>query len=240
MRNPDWLRDEIILALDLYFDPERGPIEIDNPKIVALSQLLRGLPLFKKRPNKKTFRNTNGVKLKLSNFKAIDPLYKGKGMGAYSTLDKVVFEEFSTNIPLLRVVAEQIKQAASDPEIVRAIYAVEDDELSETDSVMEGQVLYKLHKTRERNTKLVAQKKKQVLAKTGALKCEACDFDFSKFYGALGEGFIECHHLVPLSSYRLNNRTQLKDLALLCSNCHRMIHRNLSATSIEKFRALWR
>lgn len=59
------------------------------------------------------------------------------------------------------------------------------------------------------------------------LKCQVCGFDFGKTYGALGEGFIEVHHKKPLHNLngeeiKINPKT---DLACLCSNCHRMIHR---------------
>ena len=46
MRNPKWHRDEIILALDLYFDKDLGTISSKNPKIIALSELLNKLPIF--------------------------------------------------------------------------------------------------------------------------------------------------------------------------------------------------
>ena len=56
------------------------------------------------------------------------------------------------------------------------------------------------------------------------LKCEVCGFDFEKVYGQLGAGYIEVHHKKPVSDgvriTDLNN-----DLVMLCSNCHRMIHR---------------
>lgn len=35
MRNPKWHRDEIILALNLYFDQERGSIDGKNEKLIA-------------------------------------------------------------------------------------------------------------------------------------------------------------------------------------------------------------
>ena len=75
MKNPPWHRDEIILALDLYFGPSLGPIDDKNPKIIALSELLNKLPIFEAKPNQETFRNANGVTLKLSNFLALDPDY---------------------------------------------------------------------------------------------------------------------------------------------------------------------
>ncbi len=36
MRNPKWERDEVILALNLYFDKNRGTFESNNPKIIEL------------------------------------------------------------------------------------------------------------------------------------------------------------------------------------------------------------
>ena len=58
-------------------------------------------------------------------------------------------------------------------------------------------------------------------------KCMVCGFDFNEKYGEIGEGYIEVHHRTMLSS--LTNETEIdpnKDLVVVCSNCHRMIHRN--------------
>lgn len=239
MRNPKWHRDEIILALDLYFDKELGPIDSGNPKIIALSELLNRLPIFDHKPDQQTFRNPNGVTLKLSNFKALDPNYEGKGMEAYSKLDKEVFEEFSTNLKLLHQIANEIRQISDNPELSNEVSKIENDETNETDSVKEGQVLYKLHKVRERDRKIIDAKKKKVLKDKGELKCEACDFDFEKTYGEMGKGYIECHHLIPLSNFQVNKETKLDDLALLCSNCHRMIHKDLSIKTITEFKSKW-
>ncbi len=69
----------------------------------------------------------------------------------------------------------------------------------------------------------------------GELTCEACGFDFEKAYGSLGKGYIECHHLIPLSNFDSKKETKMEDLALLCSNCHRMIHKDLGLCTIESF-----
>jgi 5-methylcytosine-specific restriction enzyme A len=71
-------------------------------------------------------------------------------------------------------------------------------------------------------------------------QCVACGFDFGQAYGERGEGYIEIHHLVPLADvdedHEVNPET---DLAPVCSNCHRMIHRRRDDTlSIEKLRKL--
>ena len=239
MRNPKWHRDEIILALDLYFDKELGPMDSGNPKIIALSELLNRLPIFDYKPDQQTFRNPNGVTLKLSNFKALDPNYEGKGMERYSKLDKEVFEEFSSDIKLVHQIANEIRQISDNPQLSDEVSKIENDETSETDSVKEGQVLYKLHKVRERDRKIIEAKKKKVLRDVGELKCEACDFNFEKTYGELGKGYIECHHIIPLSNFQVNKETKLEDLALLCSNCHRMIHKDSNITTIKEFKSRW-
>ena len=67
--------------------------------------------------------------------------------------------------------------------------------------------------------------------------CQACDLDFVKRYGAIGQGFIEAHHLKPISE--LEEGVPVKyDVPLLqsCSNCHRMIHRTEDASDLEGFK----
>ncbi|MDG2535249.1 HNH endonuclease [Sphingomonas sp. HITSZ_GF] len=70
-------------------------------------------------------------------------------------------------------------------------------------------------------------------------KCTACGFDFEAAYGEWGAGFCEVHHLSPLGkaeNARLTN--PLYDLAVVCANCHRMIHRRRGVTlSIAELRA---
>lgn len=55
-------------------------------------------------------------------------------------------------------------------------------------------------------------------------------FDFATQYPSrLGEGFIEVHHLSPLSTQDEPRKTTLDDLLVVCANCHRMIHRTKDA-----------
>lgn len=238
MKNPKWHRDEIILALDLYFDPNRGSVDARNPKIIALSQLINKLPLFSERPDAERFRNPNGVSLKLSNFLAIDPDHKGKGMDGGSKLDEIVFKEFRYDRQRLHQIAEQIKQVANDNQLSLQLHKIEDDENTVADAVHEGQVLYKLHKYRERNAKIVGAKKKAVLKTTGKLACEVCEFDFFDTYGELGKGFIECHHTKPIATYEVGAKTKLGDLATVCANCHRMLHRKIDYLTIRELKEL--
>ncbi|WP_296311004.1 HNH endonuclease [Winogradskyella sp. UBA3174] len=68
--------------------------------------------------------------------------------------------------------------------------------------------------------------------KIHGLKCSACGFNFQNFYGDWGKGFIEVHHIQPLSENKgkeieTNPKT---DLEVLCANCHRMVHRKKGIT----------
>ncbi|MEO6613784.1 MAG: HNH endonuclease [Chitinophagaceae bacterium] len=238
MRNPKWHRDEIILALDLYFSSNRGSIDSGNPKIIEVSKILNELPLFPERPDEEKFRNPNGVTLKLSNFKHFDPDYEGMGMKSGSKLDKIVFDEFRHNREKLKAIAAEIKKITKDPVLKGKIYAIEDDEQTKNDAVMEGQVLYKLHKVRERDGSIAQSKKDQVWIRTGKLACEACVFEFEGYYGDIGKGYIECHHRTPLAYFKVATKTTLEDLALVCANCHRMLHRRIDTISVEDLKMM--
>jgi 5-methylcytosine-specific restriction endonuclease McrA len=100
----------------------------------------------------------------------------------------------------------------------------------------EGKKKYRLHLVKERNKKNVKLKKAQVKKQTGLLLCEACNFDFNDQYGDLGSDFCEVHHTVPLSQLSPSDQTFLDDLAILCSNCHRMIHKTNPMMSVKDFR----
>src|SRR5258708_4081328 len=128
MRNPKWHRDEIILALDLYFSPTRGSLDAKNPNIIELSKILNSLPLFYNKPDEEKFRNPNGVTLKLSNFLPFDPNYTGKGMTSGSKLDKEIFYEFQNKKDELRSIASEIRKVVADEDLKRKIYTIEEDD----------------------------------------------------------------------------------------------------------------
>jgi 5-methylcytosine-specific restriction endonuclease McrA len=88
----------------------------------------------------------------------------------------------------------------------------------------------------ERDRGLVERKKREVLGAEGRLACEVCRFDFS-VYKKLGEEFCEVHHLHPLSKTNAEVHTSLSDLAVVCANCHRMVHRGGQSRSLTKVRA---
>lgn len=105
-----------------------------------------------------------------------------------------------------------------------------------SEPVKEGNKLIQEHFFRERDLKIIKAKKNQVLVHTGAIKCEVCEFDYSETYGPRGHNYIEVHHKKPISEYKANDLTKLSDLSVLCSSCHRMIHRCQPWLTIEELK----
>ena len=101
-------------------------------------------------------------------------------------------------------------------------------------------MLTRQHRFRERNREIVRKKKADVLRKHSRLCCEVCQFDFEGRYGERGAGFIECHHTKPLHTLREGEKTKMADLALVCANCHRMIHAKREWLTVEALRAMLR
>ena len=66
--------------------------------------------------------------------------------------------------------------------------------------------------------------------------CQACGFDFVRHYGELGREFIEAHHLTPLHLLpegKVVSLDPLTDFAVLCANCHRMVHRGKDVLPVD-------
>jgi len=93
----------------------------------------------------------------------------------------------------------------------------------------EGLIRETLVQQRSREAKLRTAKLHAALAANGGrLVCEVpeCGFDFFERYGKIGEGFAHVHHRQSLSLSGEDGRTNtLDDLAIVCANCHAMIHR---------------
>lgn len=103
----------------------------------------------------------------------------------------------------------------------------------------EGRLVERRHLARERNLVLINHAKKRALEASGHLCCACCGFDFKRAYGEVGEGFIEAHHIKPLSTLTSDTTvTTVEDIVLVCSNCHRMLHRRRPWLGIDQLRTL--
>lgn len=108
-------------------------------------------------------------------------------------------------------------------------------------SVSEGKRIIKYHYSRERNRNIIKHAISQAKRDFGKIVCEICDFDFEQRYGKRGKDFIEGHHKKPISEFTdTGGITNIEDIALVCSNCHRMIHRVLPWLSVDEMKGIIR
>jgi 5-methylcytosine-specific restriction protein A len=225
-----WLQDELILALDLYF--QKGP----NPGKEAareLSEVLRSIPVEQELTAEPGFRSPQSVTYKLQNFVAIDPSRATSGFSHGGRGDQAVWDEFADDPDQLHAVALAIRANLGGLSKTEA----EEEEESVTEAE-EGRILTQVHRKRERSEKLRRAKKKAVKEETGRLACEACDVDLGERYGPRADGFIECHHVVPLHTLQPGQKTRIEDLALLCPNCHRVLHLRRPWLTVAELREL--
>lgn len=214
--NPNWTRDEVILALDLYFDCKGNVPGQSDPRVVALSALLRAFPHHSVAARRESFRNPDGVAFKLQNLRQVAT---GKGLGNVSRTDRAIWEELGHDPKRTKKLAALIQTGV---EVVRG----EKEESNNDDVFAEGKVVTETHLRRERNPKL----RKLLLDQrrtAGSLCCDICRTAPASHEATLHEAIFEAHHIVPLAAGQERN-TKVKDLALVCANCHRMIHRAIA------------
>jgi 5-methylcytosine-specific restriction protein A len=217
-RAPDWAWEEIVLACDLVVENGWQQLGADNPQVIELPQLLQKIDIHPIEVRGEKFRNPNGVGHKTGDIVTARPGYPGRRKnGGRRTGD--IAAQFDRDYEAMHALAESIRSSVAAGE--QADFPR--DVGYENESEIEGRYLLRLHAYRERNPALRRKKINSVLAAGGALACEVCEFDFAQKYGERGRGYIECHHKVPLHVGGEKPRS-IKDLALLCSNCHRMIH----------------
>lgn len=220
-RSPDWTRDEIILACDLAMANGWKRLEFNDSRVIALSALLQTMPIHPEEERTELFRNPNGVARKTADITSRHPDYQGKPTNG-NALDVEVLNDFLARPAEMAGVAQHIRDGLTTGEFQKLPPGPEEED---DYSAPEGRLLIRRHKSRERDKRLRKRKIDAALRQGNRLACEACGFDFEATYGPRGAGFIECHHVVPLHEAG-EGRTKLSDLALICANCHRMIHRH--------------
>lgn len=90
----NWVRDELILAINLYLKISFGRINTTSPEVKHLANLLGRTP--------------GSISFKLSNFASIDPTLDRIGSSHYSKLDVSVWNEFFDNWEQLVFESEEL------------------------------------------------------------------------------------------------------------------------------------
>ena len=211
--NPKWTRDETLVALDLFY--RFGALDRSKSEVVQLSDLLRRASSVPHNERKPSFRNADGVALKMQNLlSAMDP---SRGLSS-SLMDKAVVVEFpESKKNELHQIALVIRAAMeTDPE---------PGTLDAEEVFIEGEYLTVRHRQRDRRLRSRLLQKHN----HAALVCEMCGFTpRSNIERTFQESYFEAHHRLPLAIAEGSRQTVLADMALLCAGCHRFIHSLIS------------
>ena len=125
---------------------------------------------------------------------------------------------------------------------ILGLYKINEEEIKVAVEVeptaIEGSSKLATHMRYERNSSLIKKIKQHAIRENKMLNCEVCGLSFLNTYGEVGRGFIEAHHINPLSEREGECVTKKEDIVLICSNCHKMLHRkeNGKLLSIEELK----
>lgn len=215
--NPNWSRDETILALNLYFETGMDVPGPSDTRVIRLSEILRRLPVHVEANKTDTFRNPDGVAFKLQN---LHNVATGKGLANVSRTDRQIWSEFGDRPEVVGQLAQAILRCSRELKILTESQEEEDLVFAE------GRLLTRLHKLRERDRSLRRRVLRARLAR-GEITCDMCSRGSLALDQRIADAAFEVHHVVPLSSAQ-ERGTRLSDLALLCASCHRILHRAIA------------
>ncbi|MCM1987509.1 HNH endonuclease [Methanococcoides seepicolus] len=131
------------------------------------------------------------------------------------------FKPFTLNLE-----ANQNTVLKLDTERLEKIHAMESksdmlyDYVDDVLKVNEGEQYITEAIFRKRNRKLIEQKKTD-----SDYRCEVCGMNYEEVYGEIGKNYIIAHHIEPIGNRDGSSPTTIDDIALVCSNCHNMIHK---------------
>ena len=111
-RNPAWVREELILALEAYFRWHGNPPGKLSSGIQNLSADIGAFRRGLGTPGDAKLRNANGVYMKLMNFRRFDPRFQSEGkvgLTRGNRLEEAVWSEFSSDPTRLERAAQRIK-----------------------------------------------------------------------------------------------------------------------------------
>jgi|HubBroStandDraft_1064217.scaffolds.fasta_scaffold271934_2 hypothetical protein len=130
-------------------------------------------------------------------------------------------------------------QATQRPTIIQALethlnlWSFKEENVGVGEQYIEGE-----RQPREIEVRSRSEKARRACVAHWGVKCYACGFDFGRFYGGRGDGFIEVHHRKLLSSADSGREVNpIDDLIPLCANCHRIVHLESPPLDVDILRA---
>lgn len=238
-QNPDWTRDELVLAAEFYRRHAPRIPGQTSAALIALSDEILAAAAQQGLVGKETFRNPNGVHMKLMELRKYDPSYLGAGLGRkWRPVEVEVW-----NLPPDRLAAEADQVRLKIAEFIAAGGSPEEARgIGDTQPTTDRQKLAVRVKAIMAQPKLLATRPKgqeqpatqlvqvvqyardprvvaYVLNRAQGV-CEACD-NPAPFKRADGSPYLEAHHILPLAE---GGPDTVENCAALCPNCHRAMH----------------
>lgn len=139
VKNPDWARDEIILACHLVMTNGWKGLDVQDSRVIELSALLQLLPIHAEADRNEKFRNPNGVARKTFDIATRHPDYRGKPTNG-GALDVEVLNEFLARPDQMTEAAHLIRQGIATGEF-QDLALADDEELDDDFSAPEGRLL---------------------------------------------------------------------------------------------------
>lgn len=238
VRNPNWTRDELVLAAEFYrrhaprIPGKTSTALVDLSKEILAAAASQGLV------GVETFRNPNGVYMKLMEFRKYDPTYLGAGLGHGKRRD-IEAEVWDLPFDRLAIAASQIRAQI-------AKFIADGGSLEDARGTLKP--IVDREKFAERVQAILAQPKLLAIKPKGQKQpavqlvqvvqyardprvvayvlnqaqgvCEACDSP-APFNRADGSPYLEAHHILPLAQ---GGPDTVENCAALCPNCHRAMH----------------
>lgn len=103
----------------------------------------------------------------------------------------------------------------------------------------EGRLLVRLHRYKERDRHFSRRVRERCKSQgDGLLTCQACGATPSATYGDAGDRAMEAHHRVPIEELQPDSEVRIEDMAMLCANCHRVVHSRKPCYTVEELQEL--
>lgn len=231
--SPAWDWDELVLACDLIAANEWRELTASRLEVIELSGLLQQLSPLPQQARHPRFRSPDAVSRKTADIVTSATGYPGTATRG-NHLDSQALQAFQADPDSMHQHAVELRALAAsgaDSTVLPDLDLLNDFTLDP--GAAEGGRVERWRVSRERDPALRRRKLAQVRKAGQAIACEVCDFNFATAYGRRGQDYIEVHHRTPLHVTGATTTT-LGDLALLCSNCHRMVHRGTPWLTVEE------
>lgn len=131
-------------------------------------------------------------------------------------------------------IEKELKEALEETELTGIEQFAEEINKEDEGMLIEGLMKSVTINSYERNPKA----RQKCIDHWGTV-CKVCEFDFQDSYGEIGKGFIQVHHIIPISEigeeYEID---PIRDLIPVCPNCHSIIHRVNPPLRIEELKKI--